>query len=151
MKIIEIPIEKLKFNKNHLRINLNKNDKMFQCLVSSIMTFGLQLPLSVNKDYEVIAGNQILRVLRFLAYKTVPCIISDIDKEKETKLFIALNKIKTDWYISNLRKYFRNYRDSEKELEVLGFEKLEIDSLMALDKFPDLDEESNNDNQLKIF
>jgi len=124
---------------------------MFKCLLASVVTFGLQLPLLINKDYEVISGNQILRVLKFLNKKSIPCIISDVSGDKELDLSIALNKIGGDFFISGLREYFKKHKHSREKLEALGFESLEIDCLMALDKFPVLKGKKIEENQLKIF
>ena len=114
MKITEIPIGKLKFNEKNPRVKLHKNDKMFQCLLASITTFGLQLPLLINKDYEVISGNQTLSVLKFLNWKEIPCIISNIKERKESDLGIALNKIRGFWYVMGLRKYFKEKKYTEE-------------------------------------
>lgn len=151
MEIIEVSIEKLKPNKNSLRIGLRESDSIFKCLIASVVKFGLQFPLLINEDYGVISGNQLLKILKFLSYEKVPCIVTNISSEKELDLSIALNKIDGDWFVSGLREYFKKHKHSKKELEALGFESLEIDSLMALDEFPDLAEKSENDTQLKIF
>ena len=107
MEIIEVPIRRLKPNKRNLRIDLKESDNMFKCLLASVVTFGLQLPLLINKDYEVISGNQILKVLKFLGHEKVPCIVTSISGEKELDLSIALNKIQGDFLVLGLRKYFK--------------------------------------------
>lgn len=150
MEIIEVPIGELKPNKGNLRIGLKEKDTIFKCLLASVVTFGLQLPLLINKDYEVISGDQLLKVLKFLSYKEVPCIITDIPKEKESDLRIALNKIHGDWSILGLRGYFKRHKHTKEELGALGFDSLEIDCLMILDKFPGLKGKIEN-SQLKIF
>jgi len=151
MEIIEVPIEKLKPNRGNLRIGLKESDNMFKCLLASVVTFGLQSPLLINKDYEVISGDQLLKVLKFLSYKEVPCIITTVPSEKEPDLKIALNKIHGDWSILGLKKYFKEHKHSRKGLEALGFDSLEIDCLMTLDKFPGLKIKETENNQLKIF
>ena len=151
MEIIEVPVGKLKPNKVHLRISLEENDKMFKCLLGSVATFGLQFPLLINKDYEVISGDQLLKVLKFLSYKEVPCIMTDIPKEKEPDLQIALNKIHGEWYILGLKEYFKEHKHTRGRLGALGFNSLEIDCLMTLDKFPGLQGGKIEDSQLKIF
>ena len=138
MKIIEVPIEKLKFNENHLRINITKKDKMFGYLLSSITNFGLQYPLLINKDYEVISGNQILRVLKFLNWDKVSCVISDIAKDKEMDLSVALDKINNTWHIAKLVDYFTKHNYFKKQLKAMGWENIEIDSLLAMNELPDL-------------
>lgn len=150
MEIIEVPIGRLKPNKGNLRIGLKENDNIFKCLLASVVTFGLQLPLLINKDYEVISGDQLLKVLKFLNYKEVPCIMTDVPSGEESDLRIALNKIHGDWSILGLRRYFKGHKHSRKELEALGFDSLEIDCLMSLDKFPGL-KIKIEDSQLKIF
>ncbi len=150
MEIIEVPIGRLKSNKENLRIGLKENDNMFKCLLASVVTFGVQLPLLINKDYEVISGDQLLKVLKFLSYKEVPCIMTDVPSKEEPDLSIALNKIHGNWFILGLREYFKVHKHSRKELEALGFDSLEIDCLMSLDKFPGLKGEIG-DSQLKIF
>lgn len=151
MEVIEVPIGKLKPNKGNLRIGLKRSDNIFKCLLASVVTFGLQLPLLINKDYEVISGDQLLKVLKFLNYKEVPCIMTDVPSGKESDLKIALNKIHGDWSILGLREYFKGHKHSRKELEALGFDSLEIDCLMSLDKFPGLKVKRIEDSQLKIF
>lgn len=151
MEIVEVPIGKLKPNKGNLRIGLKESDNIFKCLLASVVTFGLQLPLLINKDYEVISGNQILRVLKFLNKKSIPCIISDVSGDKGLDLSIALNKIHGDWSILSLKKYFKGHKHSREKLEALGFGSLEIDCLMSLDKFPGLKVKEIEGNQLKIF
>lgn len=151
MEIVEVPIGKLKPNKGNLRIGLKESDNMFKCLLASIVAFGLQLPLLINKEYEVISGNQLLSVLKFLNYEKVPCILTTIPKEKEPDLRIALNKIHGEWYILGLKRYFEEHKHPRKGLEALGFDSLEIDCLMSLDKFPGLKGEKIEDSQLKIF
>jgi len=151
MEIVEVPIGKLKPNKSNLRIGLKENDTMFKCLLASIATFGLQLPLLINKDYEVVSGDQLLKVLKFLSYKEVPCVITSISEEKEPDLNVALNKIHGEWSILGLKKYFEGHKHTRGELEALGFESLEIDCLMTLDKFPVLKGKKTEDIQLKIF
>jgi len=151
MEIIEVPTGRLKHNKSNLRVDLKEGDNIFKCLLASIVTFGLQLPLLINKDYEIISGDQILKVLKFLNYKEVPCIVTDIPSGEESDLSIALNKIHGDWFILGLKKYFTEHKHSRERLEALGFDSLEIDSLMSLDKFPVLKGKETEGNQLKIF
>jgi len=151
MEIVEVPIGKLKPSKGNLRISLKEDDNMFKCLLSSVVTFGLQLPLLINKDYEVISGDQLLKVLKFLNYEKVPCIITDVPSKKESDLKIALNKIHGEWFISGLRGYFKRHKHPREGLEALGFSSLEIDCLMTLDKFPGLKGKKIEDSQLKIF
>ena len=146
MKIVEVPIEKLKFNENNLKINIKENDKIFKYLMASILSFGLQFPLLINKDFTIISGNQVLRILKYLHYKEIPCIITNISENKETDLSIVLNKISGDWNIKELIEYFGKQNYSKERLRAMGWENLEIDSLLAMNKLPDLKESKSQVN-----
>lgn len=135
MEIIEVPIERLKEYNKSVRVNLTTKDKEFKNLVNSIAYFGLQYPLLINKDFMVISGNQILKVLKYLQYKTVPCIVASVSKDKEWRLNISLNRIRGDWQVFKLQNLFKERRLTDKELSILGFNQAEIDSLVGLSKF----------------
>lgn len=135
MQIIEVPIEKLKEYNESVRIDLTPKDEEFKDLINSITYFGLQFPLLINKDFMVISGNQILKVLKYLSYETVPCIVTNIAEDKEWELNISLNRIRGDWQIFKLQKVFESRKVSDRKISILGFNEAEIDSLGNLSKF----------------
>jgi len=92
MKIVEKDISELKFLKGNPRVDLNENDDEFRQLVESISYFGLQFPLLISKDNVVIAGNIILKVLKYLHWEKVPCIITSVEITKHILLSIAFKQ-----------------------------------------------------------
>ena len=69
---------------------------MLDRLTASIRGYGLLIPLVVRpigKVYEVLSGNQRLTVVAGLGFKTVPCIIVDLDDARARLLAQALNHL----------------------------------------------------------
>jgi len=138
MKIIEKNIDELKFLEENPRIDLNENDDEFKQLIASISYFGLQFPLLINKDNVVISGNQILKVLKYLYWKKVPCILTTVESSKQAFLSIAINKIKGEWDILKLKNLLTKNKNLIDKLMEIGFTKPEVDALKLIDKFPEL-------------
>lgn len=151
MKIVEVPIGQLTFNKENVRLNLTKKDAAFDSLLYSISYFGLQYPLLIDKDYNVVCGNQILKVLKLLNYEQVPCIVTQVPSDKHWALAISINKIRGDWSIYKLEKIFKTRQISQNELKALGFTKEEISCLANLDKFDDLAIQNSVQGQGELF
>jgi len=96
MEIIELPIEVLK----EASWNVNQsNEAMLQRLRSSIQQFGFVQNLVVRhlgEVYEVLSGNQRLKLLREFNIPKVPCVIVNLD-DAHARLFAqALNRIHGD-------------------------------------------------------
>jgi ParB family chromosome partitioning protein len=96
MEIIELPIEVLK----EASWNVNQsNEAMLQRLRSSIQQFGFVQNLVVRHlgdEYEVLSGNQRLKLLREFDIPKVPCVIVNLD-DAHARLFAqALNHIHGD-------------------------------------------------------
>ena len=96
MEIIELPLESLKeapWNANQT------DDAMLQRLRSSISKYGLVQNLVVRRigdKYEVLSGNQRLKLLREFNVKIVPGVIVDLDDAHARLLAQALNHIHGD-------------------------------------------------------
>ena len=96
MEIVELPIEVLK----EANWNVNQpNEAMLQRLRSSIQQFGFVQNLVVRplgSEYEVLSGNQRLKLLREFNVSKVPCVIVNLD-DAHARLFAqALNHIHGD-------------------------------------------------------
>lgn len=70
-------------------------------LRESLVRFGLQEPLIVNKNAEranvVIGGHQRLRLARELGYATVPVVFVDLNEAQERELNLRLNQNLGEW------------------------------------------------------
>jgi ParB family transcriptional regulator, chromosome partitioning protein len=93
MKIVELAIDNLKeapWNANQI------DDTMLQRLRSSITNYGFVQNLVVRQianGYEVLSGNQRLKLLREFNILKVPCVIVDVNDAHARLLAQALNHI----------------------------------------------------------
>ena len=155
MQITNIPIDQLKPAKYNPRLDLQPDDKEYQDIKRSIVEFTLVEPLVINKDMTVIGGHQRLKVLKDLQYKEVPCIVVDLDKQKEKMLNIALNKISGDWDRPKLKDLLEELDSGEYDITLTGWGEEELENLMVTinppgdDFFEDADEKEKEPKMVK--
>jgi ParB family chromosome partitioning protein len=119
MEIVELPIEVLK----EASWNVNQpNEAMLQRLRSSIQQFGFVQNLVVRHlgdGYEVLSGNQRLKLLREFNIAKVPCVIVNLD-DAHARLFAqALNHIHGDDDLGLRAELIREVLKTIPEQEVL--------------------------------
>ena len=112
------------------RKDLKPEDEEFQKIVKSIETFGYVDPIIINKDGTIIGGHQRYKVLKYLNYKEIQCVVLDINKEQEKLLNIALNKISGDWDKDKLEELLAELQNEDLDLSVTGFDFDEIDDIL---------------------
>lgn len=95
MKLIDIPVEHLQgapWNANHM------DEGMMDHLRESVRRYGLVENLVVRplgaQSYEVLSGNQRLRLLRELGMSAVPCFVVAVDDANARLLAQALNRVR---------------------------------------------------------
>jgi len=106
-------------------------------LKNSLKEFGIVEPLVINKDNEVIGGNQRLKVLREMGIKEVPVVVVDLPKGKEKALNLALNKIQGKWDEKLLKEFIVDL--DVEDIELTGFDEDEITVLEDEDIEPQED------------
>jgi len=151
MQITNIPIDKLKPAKYNPRLDLQPEDKEYQDIKRSIVEFTLVEPLVINKDMTVIGGHQRLKVLKDLQYKEVPCIVVDLDKQKEKMLNIALNKISGDWDRPRLKDLLEELDSGEFDVSLTGWGEQEIEDLMTEFHPTSMEEQPRLDEKKKVI
>jgi ParB family chromosome partitioning protein len=120
MEIIELPIELLR----EATWNVNQADEAtLQRLRSSIRQFGFVQNLVVrpiDNEYEVLSGNQRLKLLREFNIAKVPCVIVNLD-DAHARLFAqALNHIHGDDDLGLQAELIREVLKTIPEQEVLN-------------------------------
>lgn len=95
MKVVDIAIDKLReapWNPNRM------DEPMLARLTKSIKRYGLVENLVVrstaNGAYEVLSGNQRLRILRHAGFAEVTCVVVDLTEADARLLVQALNRIR---------------------------------------------------------
>lgn len=131
MEVVNIKIDKLKSAEYNPRLDLQPEDKEYQDIKRSIIEFGLVEPLVINKDMTIIGGHQRLKVLRDFKWSLIPCIIVDLNKQKEKMLNVALNKISGDWDRAKLKDILEELDTGEFDVSLTGFGEQEIEDLMT--------------------
>ena len=132
------------------------SEEEYRKLKNSISTFGLVDPIIVNlKNMHIVGGhqrydalcdmnmedNEFLAELSLIRMGDVGFVFSDTDlsiedEDHEKALNLALNKISGEWDNSKLSEVIQDLEDSGLDLELTGFDELELDVLT--DDFGDL-------------
>ena len=126
-------IEKVKINElispnfNPRTISDDEMDK----LKNSLTEFGYIDPIIVNKhNNHIVGGNQRFKALKELGYTSVDVVfIDEPDIHREKALNIALNKISGEWDSTKLEQIFEEFRLNDFNIELTGFDDIEIEEL----------------------
>jgi len=136
MKVTEIDLERLQ----EAPWNPNKMDsKTLARLKKSLSRYGLVGPLVVRPDgdsnYEVLSGNQRLKVIEELGFKQVPCVIVQLNDTEAKLLAQALNTLRGEDDLGLKGKLLREILSKIPEGEVLSLLPETAESLRALSSF----------------
>lgn len=89
IKVVDVNIDDLQLDPSNPR----RNDAAVPGVRESIKQFGFRVPIVIDKNYVVKAGNTRLKAARELGLTEIPCVIADELNEKELKAFqLADNK-----------------------------------------------------------
>ena len=112
-QLVEAP-----WNPNHMA------DEMLERLRESIRCFGFVENLVVrpiaNARYEVLSGNQSLKILQDSGYSSVPCVVLQLDHAHARLLSQALNYIRGEDNLGLRAELLRDVLASLEEDEVLA-------------------------------
>jgi ParB family transcriptional regulator, chromosome partitioning protein len=133
MQVVDLPLEKL----HEAPWNPNTMDKeTLAKLKRSLAQYGLVTNLVVrpigDDTYEVLSGNQRLKVLNELGYALAPCVLADLDDAHARLLAQALNRIQGEDDLGLRAELVREVLKHLTEEEVLGILPETLVSLKAL-------------------
>ena len=149
MEIKNIKLEDLKpYEKNP-----RKNDEAVQYVAESIKQFGFKVPIIIDKNNVIVAGDTRYKASKQLGLKEVPCIVADDLTDEQIKAFrLADNKVseKSEWDFELLDEELKDIIDID--MEDLGF--INFDDIDAESYIDDLLEtelvEKNKSNEFAI-
>ncbi len=131
MTIKKVPVGKLLPAKYNPRKDLQPGDPEFEKLKRSVEEFGYVEPIIWNKRTGVVVGgHQRLKVLQYLGYTEVDCVVLDVDEAKEKALNVALNKISGAWDVPLLTALLRDLDESGFDATLTGFDVSEMSDLL---------------------
>lgn len=140
MQIVNIPIDKLKqYNKQ-----LRHNDKSVAAVAESIAKFGFLVPILIDDNNVIIAGEVRYKAAIKSGMKNVPCIIiTDLSEEQVKAFRIVDNKTVelSEWNIEELQKELESICDID--LSFLEFDFLELKLEVQIASEDDFDIEEN--------
>lgn len=113
-------------------------------LAKSLQQFGWTNPILIDKDGNVICGHGRLEAAKSLKLKSVPVIILDHLSEADRKAYIiADNRLaeEANWSKKTLHMELSGLEELGYELELTGFDTLEIDTLLSMDDDDQIDDD----------
>lgn len=140
MRTIDINLTKLRsapWNPNRM------DETMMERLRESISRYGLVEPLVVrpldDSLYEVLSGNQRLRVLQGMDLKFVPCVVVELNDTKAMLLAQALNGLRGEDDLALKGALLKEILSSVSEDEVLSLLPETAESLKSLSLINEMD------------
>jgi hypothetical protein len=109
--------------------------KQLNQIAASIRTFGFTVPVLIDAESLIMAGHGRVEAAKLLGMRTVPCIaIEDLSEEQKRAYIIADNRIAENatWDPEILRVELETLSsvDLSFDLEIIGFEMAEIDTIL---------------------
>ncbi len=140
MKTVDISLTELRpapWNPNQM------DETMMERLRESISRYGLVEPLVVrpldNSLYEVLSGNQRLKVVEEMGFETVPCVIVELNDTKAMLLAQALNGIRGEDDLALKGALLKEILSSVSENEILSLLPETTESLKSLSMINEAD------------
>ena len=140
MKTVDISLTELRpapWNPNQM------DETMMERLRESISRYGLVEPLVVrkinNQQYEVLTGNQRLKVVEEMGCLTVPCVLVKLDDTRAMLLAQALNGLRGEDDLALKGALLKEILSSVSENEVLSLLPETTESLKSLSLINEMD------------
>jgi ParB-like chromosome segregation protein Spo0J len=151
MKVQEIEIEKLIPYARNSRIH---SDEQVAQIAASIKEFGWTNPILIDGENGIIAGHGRLSAARKLGLKKIPVIeLSHLSPTQKKALIIADNKLalNSGWDNDMLALEFEELKLENFDLELLGFDKTEIDKLSDSEDYEEEIKEIKDDGNRNLL
>ena len=88
-QVINMPVAKLRRYQNNPR----RNDDAVNYVVNSIKAFGFRVPIVIDRNNVIVAGDTRYKAAKKIGMKTVPCIVAeDLSEEKINAFRLVDNK-----------------------------------------------------------
>lgn len=105
-------------------------------IAKSIEKFGFTNPVLVDRNHNVIAGHGRIAAARKLGWFSVPCLqVREMTDDQKRAYLIADNRLaeRAGWDKEILAIEFQALLDHDFDLDVIGFDQVEIDQILTLE------------------
>jgi DNA modification methylase len=134
LHIAYLSIKEVKPYAGHARVHNNKQRRK---LVSLLQKFGQVTPIIVDADNVIVDGHAVHAGLQELGFDEVAVVVAQSHDPAEIRaLRLALNRLpqESGWDDGALRVEFRELLELGFEMELTGFDAVEIDTALAIDE-----------------
>lgn len=128
MKIVSLPIDSLKFDRENARKHSGKN---LSAIKGSLTAFGQQKPIVVDKNMTVVAGNGTLAAAKELGWAEINVVKTDLEPELAKAFALADNRTSelAEWDDEILKASLSELDLAGFDIGDLGFDAKEFDFL----------------------
>ena len=125
MQVQSVDIEILIPDPENVRLHNKKN---LDAIKNSLIRFGQQKPVVVDKDNKVVAGNGTLAAAKDLGWDQLEVVYTDLNDSESVAFAIADNRTAelAEWDRGTLAKMFK-----DKDVGEVGFSRREIEQMVA--------------------
>lgn len=120
MEVLALPIGELVFDPSNARKHSPKN---LDAIKGSLLKFGQQKPIVIDKNNIVIAGNGTLEAAKSLGWETINVVKTDLDGSNATAFAIADNRTGelAEWNDDALKRTLEALNAEGFALDAIGF------------------------------
>lgn len=121
MKIVEKALDEIYLNPDNPRLNEGAVD----AVAESINAFGFKVPIVINAEGKILAGNTRYKAAQRLGLKKVPCVVADdLDEVKQKAFILADNKTSelAEWDFELLEKELAELSEMDFDMSAFGFD-----------------------------
>ena len=108
--------------------------RILEAIKASLLKFGLQKPLVVDRKGVVVAGNGTLEAARALGWTEIDVVRTGLNGVEVAAYAIADNRSAelAEWDFEALAPQLQALKDSDFDMDSLGWAEHELDPLLAL-------------------
>jgi hypothetical protein len=155
MKTKMMNVDKLLPADYNPRVDLQEGDEEFEKLKAVIEKYGFVQPIVLNtRTGNIVGGHQRQKVAKSLGMDKVPVVEVDLDPTEEKTLNLALNKVGGSFDEEKLGQLLNELKVSDTDLNLTGFDAIEIEELtlafddtdFSMEDLNDFDDEPSSDD-----
>ena len=127
------------------------SEKDLKALVKNMNKYGtLEILVANQRTGNIISGHQRLKAALLLGMERLPVIWVDVSKRDEKMINLAMNKISGEWDIPMLKDTLEEIDNGEGDMDMTGFDDVEIEMLMTQFNPDDVSEQERSNEKQKI-